>query len=82
VENHEAESITLRNRRSVTYRKLVIRNDRLIGCVLVGEVEDDLWFLDLIRREIEISAVRKLLIHGHNFVEPSLVLQAPIPRAA
>jgi nitrite reductase (NADH) large subunit len=82
VESHEAESITLRNRRSGTYRKLVIRNDRLIGCVLVGEVEDGLWFLDLIRREIEISAVRKLLIHGRNFVEPSLVLQAPIPRAA
>ncbi|MFM9974651.1 MAG: NAD(P)/FAD-dependent oxidoreductase [Beijerinckiaceae bacterium] len=82
MESESAQIITLRNRSTGTYRKLVLQNDRLIGCVLVGEVEDGLWYLDLIRREIDVSAVRKLLIHGRIFAEPDLSHATCMPRAA
>lgn len=52
------------------YRKLVFRGGRLVGCLLVGEAEDGLWYLALIRDAVDISAVRHALIHGRDFAEP------------
>ena len=51
------------------YRKLVYDGDRLVGCVLVGEAEDGLWYLDLIRSGKNISALRRDLLHGRIFAE-------------
>jgi nitrite reductase (NADH) large subunit len=54
------------------YRKLVFAGGRLVGCVLVGETEDALWYLDLIRSGADVSAARRLLLHGREFAEPAL----------
>ncbi len=51
------------------YRKLVFRDERLTGCVLVGETEDGLWYLDLIRSGADLSAIRTGLLHGRTFAE-------------
>jgi nitrite reductase (NADH) large subunit len=77
----EAEVTTLHDRRTGAYRKLVLDGQRLIGCVLVGEADDGLWYLDLIRRGVNVSAARHLLIHGRAFAEPALG-SAAVPRAA
>jgi nitrite reductase (NADH) large subunit len=58
------------------YRKLVFDGPRLTGCVLVGEAEDGLWFLDLIRSGTDISAARQDLLHGRAFAEMALTLKA------
>jgi nitrite reductase (NADH) large subunit len=50
------------------YRKLVFRGDRLAGCVLIGDADDGLWYRDLIRNGVDISPVRRDLIHGRAFV--------------
>jgi nitrite reductase (NADH) large subunit len=60
-------SATLQVRKTGTYRKLVFDGARLVGCVLVGETDDALWYLDLIRSGADLSAVRRLLIHGRDF---------------
>ncbi len=52
------------------YRKLVFRDDRLVGCVLVGEAEDGLWYLDLIRSGADIASLRRDLLHGRTFTQP------------
>src|SRR4029077_10390133 len=44
-----SESIVLSDVRRGTYKKLVISDGRLTGAVLVGEVGDALWYLELIR---------------------------------
>jgi nitrite reductase (NADH) large subunit len=54
------------------YRKLVFTGDKLTGCVLVGDADDGLWYLDLIRSGVDISAMRRDLIHGRNFAEPAI----------
>jgi nitrite reductase (NADH) large subunit len=54
------------------YRKLVFDGRRLVGCVLVGEADDALWYLDLIRRGVDVGAARGLLIHGRAFCENAL----------
>jgi nitrite reductase (NADH) large subunit len=66
---------TLEDRGLGLYRKLVLRDGRLVGCVLVGEAADGLWYRDLIRTEAEVSAMRADLIFGRAFAE------APEPAA-
>ena len=44
-----SEAIVLSDVRRGTYKKLVISDGRLAGAVLVGEVGDALWYLELIR---------------------------------
>ncbi len=59
------------------YRKLVFRGHRLTGCVLVGEAEDGLWYLDLIRNGTDISMARHDLLHGRAFAEALLPAHEP-----
>jgi nitrite reductase (NADH) large subunit len=66
------QSVTLQVRKTGTYRKLVFDGTRLAGCVLVGEADDALWYLDLIRRGVDVSAARRHLIHGRDFAEAAL----------
>jgi nitrite reductase (NADH) large subunit len=54
------------------YKKLVFDGSRLVGCVLVSDAEDALWYLDLIRCGVDIRSARSLLIHGRSFAEPAL----------
>ncbi len=62
-------SALLEERDRGVYRKLVYDGDRLVGCVLVGEAEDGLWYLDLIRSGRDISSFRRDLLHGRTFAE-------------
>jgi nitrite reductase (NADH) large subunit len=54
------------------YRKLVFAGGRLVGCVLVGDADDALWYLDLIRQGRDITAARVELLHGRAYAEPAL----------
>lgn len=49
------------------YKKLVLQDDRLIGAVLHGAVEDGHWYFDLIQRGESVARVRELLIFGSTF---------------
>ena len=44
-----SEAIVLNDVRHGTYKKLVIADGRLTGAVLVGDIADALWYLELIR---------------------------------
>jgi nitrite reductase (NADH) large subunit len=72
TETSGSQTVTLEDRKTRSYRKLVLRDNRLVGCVLVGEADDALWYLDLIRRGTDVSSARRLLIHGRAFAESAL----------
>jgi nitrite reductase (NADH) large subunit len=59
-----SEAIVLSDIRRGTYKKLVISEGRLTGAVLVGEVGDALWYLDLIRKRKVIARIRKDMMFG------------------
>jgi nitrite reductase (NADH) large subunit len=46
------------------HKKLVIRDDKLIGAVLYGEARDSAWYFDMIRTGTDISALRDTLVFG------------------
>lgn len=52
-----------------TYKKLVIRDDRLAGAVLFGDTADSLWYLDLIRTGRPVGSIRGELAFGRALAE-------------
>src|ERR1700675_121775 len=59
-----SEAIVLNDVRHGAYKKLVISDGRLIGAVLVGDVGDALWYLDLIRNREPIARIRNRMMFG------------------
>ncbi|WP_315832758.1 NAD(P)/FAD-dependent oxidoreductase [Bradyrhizobium prioriisuperbiae] len=64
-----SETIVLRDARLATYKKLVVENDRLTGAVLVGDTQDALWYLDLIRTAAPVGTIRDDLMFGRALAE-------------
>jgi nitrite reductase (NADH) large subunit len=51
------------------YKKLVIKDDRLVGAVLFGDTADGLWYLDLIRTGAPTGRFRNELAFGRALAE-------------
>ena len=63
----DAEVITFEDRALGVSKRLTLRDDRLIGAVLVGEADDALWYRNLIRDGASVAAFRDDLIFGPAF---------------
>ena len=59
-----SETIVLKDLRRGTYKKLVIGDSRLTGAVLVGDTEDALWYLELIRNRVAVAGIRHDMMFG------------------
>ena len=60
------EDITLSDPISGVYKKLVIRDNKLVGACLFGDTADGAWYFNLLREGREIDQIRDSLIFGEN----------------
>ncbi|NEW93496.1 FAD-dependent oxidoreductase [Rhodopseudomonas sp. BR0M22] len=63
------EAIVLTDPGIGAYKKLVIKDGCLVGCVLFGDAADGLWYLELIRSKQSIEPFRGELMFGRAFAE-------------
>jgi nitrite reductase (NADH) large subunit len=63
------EAIVLSDARQGTYKKLVIAGGLLTGAILIGDTQDALWYLELIRSGASIGAFRSDLMFGRVLAE-------------
>lgn len=61
-----SEAILLNDIRRGTYKKLVIADGQLTGAVLIGDVTDALWYLELIRSRQPIAQIRAAMMFGRS----------------
>jgi nitrite reductase (NADH) large subunit len=61
-----SEAIVLNDIRRGTYKKLVVADGRLTGAVLVGDTQDALWYLELIRGGADIADMRGDIMFGRS----------------
>jgi nitrite reductase (NADH) large subunit len=61
-----SEMVVLSDVRHGTYKKLVISGGRLTGAVLIGDVGDALWYLELIRSREPIARIRNRMMFGRS----------------
>lgn len=67
ADGDDREEIVLRDASAGVYKRLVLKEDRIIGTVLFGETADGAWFADLQKKQADISAMRDTLIFGQAF---------------
>jgi nitrite reductase [NAD(P)H] large subunit len=63
------ESIVLSDINHGRYKKLVIADGRLTGAVLIGDVGDALWYLELIRSRRPVARIRAEMMFGRSLAE-------------
>jgi len=62
--SEQDDEITLRDDRKGIYKKIVLRDGRLVGAVLYGHVADGPWYLKLMQAKDDVGALRDRLIFG------------------
>lgn len=60
----ETEEVSFRDDARGVHKRLVLRDDRLVGVVLYGDARDAGWYLDLLRSGTDVSAIRDMLVFG------------------
>jgi nitrite reductase (NADH) large subunit len=60
----DREDIVVEDAAAGVYKRIILRNDRVVGAVLFGEVSDGAWFGDLQRSQVDISGMRDTMIFG------------------
>jgi nitrite reductase (NADH) large subunit len=63
------DEITLRDESRGLYKKVVLREGKLVGAVLYGEVSDGQWYLQIMREGTDINSLRDKLVFGRVFAE-------------
>ncbi|WP_267378765.1 MULTISPECIES: nitrite reductase large subunit NirB [unclassified Sphingomonas] len=63
----DAEDIVLRDATRGIYKRVVVKDNRVVGAVLYGDTADGGWYFDLLKRGEDIAAMRDMLIFGQAF---------------
>ena len=66
-EGDDRDEIVLRDAQAGIYKRLILKNDRIIGAVLYGETSDGPWFFDLLKRNVDTREMRDTLIFGQAY---------------
>jgi nitrite reductase (NADH) large subunit len=66
VGNETTEDITLSDPIGGVYKKLVIKNNQLVGACLYGDTVDGAWYFKLLREGTDISSLRDSLMFGES----------------
>ena len=74
-----SEDIVLRDASRGVYKRVVVKEDRVIGAVLYGDTADGGWYFDLLKRGENVADIRDLLIFGQAFASGGGALD---PKAA
>lgn len=83
ADHDDREDILLHDTAAGVYKRIIIKNDRVIGTVLFGETSDGAWFNDLLKKAVSIAAIRDTLIFGQGYqdaLQDSVAVQAADPQ--
>ncbi len=61
--------ITLHDAKSGLYKKVILRDDKVVGCVLYGSVADGPWYVQLMRDKTDVSSFRDQIVFGRALAE-------------
>ncbi|WP_216856330.1 nitrite reductase large subunit NirB [Acidisphaera sp. S103] len=64
IGDENTDDIVFRDASRGVHKRLVVRDDKLVGAVLYGDAQDSAWYFDHIRNETDISALRDTLVFG------------------
>ena len=69
------EEITLHDAKQGLYKKVILRDDKIVGIVLYGSVADGPWYVQLMTEAVDVSSFRDRLVFGRTFAERATARQ-------
>jgi len=66
-EGDDREEIVLRDATAGVYKRLILRDEKIIGAVLYGETADGPWFFDMLKNQTDTRTMRDTLIFGQAY---------------
>jgi nitrite reductase (NADH) large subunit len=69
----QSQTLTYKDPANYIYKKLIIKNNKIIGIVLYGHTFDGQWYFSLLNSGQDISAIRETLIFGQQYCEQGKV---------
>ncbi|WP_108460402.1 nitrite reductase large subunit NirB [Devosia naphthalenivorans] len=67
AEGEDREEIVLRDATAGVYKRLILRDDQIIGAVLYGDTADGPWFFDMLKNQTDTREMRDTLIFGQAY---------------
>lgn len=67
ADGEDREEIVLRDASAGIYKRLVLKENRIIGAVMYGDTADGPWFFDLLKKATDVSEMRDTLIFGQAY---------------
>jgi nitrite reductase (NADH) large subunit len=61
------EDIVMRDAARGIYKRVVVKDDKVVGAVLYGDTQDGNWYFDLLRQQQDVADIREALIFGQAF---------------
>jgi nitrite reductase (NADH) large subunit len=68
LEDDECKTIKLNDDKQGVYRKLVFKNNILIGALLYGDITGSLWFQGLIESQEDITPYKDFIMFGPDYI--------------
>src|SRR6185295_5860781 len=66
-EGDEKDEVVLRDPARGVYKRVVLRDNRIVGAVLYGDTADGSWYFDLLKKSADITSMRDMLIFGQAY---------------
>jgi nitrite reductase (NADH) large subunit len=66
-EGDEKDEIVLRDPSRGVYKRIALRDNRIVGAVLYGDTADGSWYFDLLKKNTDISLMHDTLIFGQAY---------------
>ncbi len=67
ADDEDRQEILLRDASIGVYRRLVLKDDKIIGVVLYGDTTDGAWFFQLLKEGADIAEMRDTLVFGQAY---------------
>ncbi|MCB2014509.1 MAG: nitrite reductase large subunit NirB [Sphingobium sp.] len=76
------EDIVLRDATRGVYKRVIVKDNKIVGAVLYGDTADGNWYFDLLKKGEDIAEIRDALIFGQAFASGGGAALNPIDAVA
>jgi nitrite reductase (NADH) large subunit len=66
------ESLIYKDLSRYTYKKIVLKDNKIRGIVLYGDTVDGNWYYNMLNEQRDVSAIRENMLFGQQFVDEQL----------
>lgn len=78
VEDDGCKLIKIFDDKNNIYRKLVIKNNKLVGVLLYGDITGSLWYQELIQSKQDVDIIKEFIMFGPDFFSKNTSIDTPL----